>query len=247
MHSQDQLNDEIFDSCEISNYSEQSHNYVSDIYYSATFIRQEINKMKPYLPWPPSPEDINEKNVQVPNALYNLLAWIFSGDNSKEPISEKRMQVSETVHKLVLSIAQDIVYVTSHGNIKSPKHVALPMTVKSKTGSSEIVTLLNQFGHGISYSVLREAETAMAERQTQRQEAGSLLPSNAQRNVFATFGFDNNDLLEETLSGKGTPHATNGILVQRRSLGCSNLEPVMKSRVKKILKRDLLSQSVFRL
>ena len=143
---------------------------------------------------------------------------------AKEPISEKRIQVSETVHKLVLSIAQDIVYVTSHGNIKSPKHVALPITVKSKTGSSEIVTLLNQFGHGISYSVLREAETAMAERQTQRQEAGSLLPSNAQRNVFATFGFDNSDLLEETLSGKGTTHATNGILVQRRSLGCSNLE-----------------------
>ena len=167
MHSQDQLNDEILDSCEISNYSEQSHNYVSDIYYSATFIRQEINKMKPYLPWPPSPEDIDEKNVQVPNALYNLLAWIFSGDNSKEPISEKCIQVSETVHKLVLSIAQDIVYVTSHGNIKNPKHVALPMTVQSKTGSSEIVTLLNQFGHGISYSVLREGETAMAERQTQ--------------------------------------------------------------------------------
>ena len=97
---------------------------------------------------------------------------IFSGDNSKEPISEKRIQVSETVHKLVLSIAQDTVYVTPRGNIKSPKHVALPMTVKSKSGSSEIVTLLNQFGHGISYSVLREAETAMAERQTQRQEAG---------------------------------------------------------------------------
>ena len=100
------------------------------------------------------------------------------------------------------------------------------MTVKSKTGSSEIVTLLNQFGHGISYSVLREAETAMTERQAQRQEAGSLLPSNAQPNVFATFGFDNNDLLEETLSRKGTTHATNGISVQRRSLGCSNLEPV---------------------
>ena len=61
MHSQDQVNDEIFDSCEISNYSKQSHNYVSDIYYSATFIRQEINKIKPYLLWLLSPEDINEK------------------------------------------------------------------------------------------------------------------------------------------------------------------------------------------
>ena len=67
--------------------------------------------MKNYLPWPPSPEDIDEKNVQVPNALYNLLAWIFSGNNSKEPISEKRIQVSETVHKLVLSTAQDILCV----------------------------------------------------------------------------------------------------------------------------------------
>ena len=55
--------------------------------------------------------------------------------------------------------------------------------------------------------------------------------------MFATFDFDNNDLLEETLSGKGTTHATNGILVQRRSLGCSNLEPANEIQGKKNSKK----------
>ena len=33
---------------------------------------------------------------------------------------------------------------------------------------------------------------------------------------FATFCWDNNDIIEETLSGQGTTHCTNGIVVQRQ-------------------------------
>ena len=40
-------------------------------------------------------------------------------------------------HQLVLSLAQDIVSVVSHGRVKTPKHVALPMTIKHMTGSGQ--------------------------------------------------------------------------------------------------------------
>ena len=44
------------------------------------------------------------------------------------------------------------------------------MTVKSLTGNAELVTLLNRFGHGLSYSQIEELETAIAEQQITRDE-----------------------------------------------------------------------------
>ena len=46
-------------------------------------------------------------------------------------------------------IAQDIVHSATHG--KTPKHVALGMSVRHITGSKEVITLLNRMGHCSSY------------------------------------------------------------------------------------------------
>ena len=64
------------------------------------------------------------------------------------------------------------------------------MTIKSITGSSEVVTLLNRFGHGASYSKLEEIETAMAETQVSKHENEDLIPSNCQKNIFSTFAYE---------------------------------------------------------
>ena len=53
----------------------------------------------------------------------------------------------------------------SSGRIKTPKHIALPMTIKNKTRCAEIVALLNLLCHGISYTHIEQLETAMAKRQ----------------------------------------------------------------------------------
>ena len=101
--------------------------------------------------------------------------------------------------------------------MKTPKHIALPLTLKHITGSTQAVTLLNRFGHGMSESQLLECETAMAERQIQQQNAGvAIVPSNIRSSGFVTFCWDNNDINEETPSGSGTTHCTNGIVVQRQ-------------------------------
>ena len=95
-----------------------------------------------------------------------------------------------------------------------PKHVALPMAVRHLTGSAQVITLLNQFRHGLSTSQMQELETALAEEQLRRQEAGDLLPSNIDtRGTTVSFCWDNNDICEETLSGLGTTHCTNGIAI----------------------------------
>ena len=53
------------------------------------------------------------------------------------------------VHMKVQSIAQDLLYCVSNGRVATPKHFALPLDVKSLTGSSQVVAMLNKLGHGI--------------------------------------------------------------------------------------------------
>ena len=66
-----------------------------------------------------------------------------------------------------------------------------------------------------------EIETALAESHMEAQEHGVIIPKVICANVFSTFCWDNIDLLEETLSGRGTTHCTNGIVVQRQVAGCA--------------------------
>ncbi|KAL5019691.1 hypothetical protein ScPMuIL_002583 [Solemya velum] len=54
-------------------------------------------------------------------------------------------------------------------------------------------------------------QIALATKQLQRK---SDVPLGFRRNVFTTLVWDNNDFGEETLSGKGTTHNTNGIIIQ---------------------------------
>jgi len=133
--------------------------------------------------------------------------------------------VSLTVNRQVLSVGQDILYTASSGQSKTPKHIRLATAVKSMTGSSQLVTLLNRFGHAISYTKLEEMETAIAERQIFQQQSGTFQP-----NIFTVWCWDNNGILEETLSGADTIHCTNGIIIQRQPDTCLNKPEVNRCR-----------------
>ena len=69
---------------------------------------------------------------------------------------------------------------------------------------------------------LAEIEAGMAQQVLFAAEHGGeadisqFVPSNISPLSFATFCWDNNDVIAETLSGQGTTHCTNGIVVQRQ-------------------------------
>jgi len=67
----------------------------------------------------------------------------------------------------------------------------------------------------MSYSKLEEMDTALC-LQKQRKEAdqGAVLPSSSHPCIPTSLAFDNIDRLEETLSGGGTSHRVNGIIIQ---------------------------------
>ena len=73
-----------------------------------------------------------------------------------------------------------------------------------------MVTLLNRFGHAFSASQVQEVETGMAQQLLDKHSTGIdsdvFVPSNIRPESFVQFCWDNNDILEETLTGTGTTH-----------------------------------------
>ena len=199
------------------------------VYHAAKTVRAALLSQEPYMPWPPHANNIKEENIIVPNVVYNLLAWILSEGSAPAEESKEKLDVEEHCRRLVFSVAQGLLYNVSNGRQKTPKHVALPFAVKNLTGSKEVITLLNRYGHGISYDQVLEIETRLAESYLETQEHGVILPKVVSPNVFSTFCWDNIDLLEETLSGRGTTHCTNGIVVQRQVAGC-DLPPAVPEK-----------------
>ena len=114
------------------------------------------------------------------------------------------------------------------------KHLLLGMSVRHLTGSAELITVLNRFGHCASYSVLLELETALCSSIEQRQSAipPSIVPD---QNSFIHLCRDNFDLTEETPSGAGTTHTEHGIVIQEMftsadSDACSDQQSLPKDK-----------------
>ena len=131
-----------------------------NLFHAAQMIRSSILDLENAMSWPPKQADYIDCNI--PNSLYNLLVWIIDGSNDEEFSTEQRVKTSSNTDRKVNSFCQDIIYATTKGRVKTPKHVMLSSTIKSLTGSSELVAIVNRFGHGISYSQVEELETAIA-------------------------------------------------------------------------------------
>lgn len=161
--------------------------------------------------WPPRAADLGTDVCEkiVPVAMYNVLAWITGASN--EPQLDSFVDVSESNHRRILSIVQDIIYLQSDGRKATPKHYCLGMAVRHLTGSTRIIQMLNRFGHCASRVTIASLETSLAELQASR---GRITPDEISNNTFVTVVADNIDFEESTLTGEGTTHHTNSIIIQ---------------------------------
>ena len=110
--------------------------------------------------------------------------------------------------------------------MKNPKHILLPYAVKSLTNNIDLIQILNQCGHGVSYSQLEELNTALyLQKLDVTPESMVPLSDNIKLHISTTLAWDHIDSLEQTLSGEGTSHRVNGIAIQARHFG-PHLPPV---------------------
>ena len=120
--------------------------------------------------------------------------------------------VSDRVRRVGASLAVDICVAATNEKWIMPKHLLLSMALRHLTGSAQVLTIINRFGHCQSYTKVLEIETAIG---TLIQTRDSLLPSNISRsgNIFAQLCWDNFDVTEPMRSGLGTTHSTHGIMI----------------------------------
>ncbi|XP_065185837.1 uncharacterized protein LOC135816571 [Sycon ciliatum] len=189
-----------------------------DLFHVAMKLRRDIEHACKHLPSVPEISQCTptKSMTWIPDSVFNFLMWTIVGPqacNAGESSLGDRMDAADDrARSKVMAIAQDIVFAVSHGRVVPPKQLALSMATRHLTRSARLVSMLNRFGHGVSDSKLHEIETGIAER-TLAEDIP--LPSNIKAgNGTVFFCWDNNDLVEETLTGMGTTHCTNGIVIQ---------------------------------
>lgn len=131
--------------------------------------------------------------------------------------------VSDLYTKL-LSVAQDIVYITSKGKKITPKHLGLGLAIHQKIRSKKLVSLFNKAGHCISYKQVLQVDNTLAELtlSTLDRDTGAVVPPNIMpiqttepNNPLLQITADNIDILTKTLDGKNSFHATQMVVFQR--------------------------------
>ena len=179
--------------------------------YTAGLILKRLLNESPGMkcPWPPTSEDLNvsEAKSVVPVELFNVISWIVGA--TEEPTLDSYVDIPEDVNLKVLSVCQDIVYLASKGRKQTPKSLCLGLTVRHLTGSSNVLSLLNRLGHYASWNTVVSLDTSLA--QLQLLEGRDKIPKGFSKKAPTILVWDNIDFGEETLSGLGTTHHTNGI------------------------------------
>ena len=162
-----------------------------------------------------------EKSKAMPWPL--SAAWLLSGERRPSEIlltflisaitGKSVKHASGRSQRYALFFAKDLCYAVTNGDWAMPKHLTLHMAVRHLTGSAEVITILNRYGHGQSYSRTLELETAMDNSFT---SSHSVLPRNISRdnNAVLHLCYNNFDLDKEIPSGSGTTHSTHGIVIQ---------------------------------
>lgn len=205
--------------------------------YKAALIVNNLLKSSPILDcnWPPTAEDLNMVNTEklIPTLLFNFLAWCFG--ESDEIETDVFVTTSEKMKRKIFSIIQDMIHILSAGRKQTPKHLSLAMAVRHITGSARLINILNGLGHCISHSAVLEYDTQLAEMQL---NSANSLPVGIVPNKFSTIVWDNIDFREETLTGHGTTHSTNGILIQQK-VPTDLADNVYIKSIKKSKKRKL--------
>ena len=143
--------------------------------------------------------------------LYNFLAWSIGF--TCDPTTDKKVEISSKEEAKVVSIAEDLIYAESKGKKQTHKSLALGMAVRQMTGLVRLLKILHSLGHIASTDTVSRHNIALAIISSEGDGKDIKIPRNISQNIFATIVWDNNDFSEETLSGKGTTHVANRVLI----------------------------------
>ena len=152
----------------------------------ATRISHNI-KLRPDVPWPPTPNQIIESKDEINLDLYNFLAILVSSKSSFDKgVAVKIVKICEDIESLIPSRKPSL------------SQVLLSLTLHRATGSSNVVKDIHHYGHGISYDETIFIQDKWAEW---CEKQSSLIPSNIVSRKLVTHVVDNIDWENKSLTG----------------------------------------------
>ena len=167
----------------------------------------------------------------IPPGIFNFFAWALGF--SDDPEESKYVTLEDSRSLKLFSLCQDLLYIFSNGRTQTPKSLALAMAVRQISGCSNLLTLLNGFGHCVSPSSTMAYDTALAQLSL---NTSNVIPKGfvAERHVNVVY--DNIDFGEEA---KKQTHVTNGIIIQHvssQNVEDNNTETVVIKKTQRSLK-----------
>ena len=96
----------------------------------------------------------------IPLDLFNYLGWLLS-DKDLTFQTDGKLNVSDSLHRTIISLAQDIMFNASY--IATPKHVGLGLHLIKEFRSKALLTVMNRFGNSISYQCAQRYLTTIAD------------------------------------------------------------------------------------
>ncbi len=163
--------------------------------------------MKDEMQWTPSYEYLTFEKIRVGSHLDAFLEHLLKSSYERD--------LSTRAFRLKYSFAQDMICAVLNGKVKTPKSILFPYCIKTLANNTELINIASKLGHGISYSMIEELDTENAYLCIdEHSQDGVRISKNTREGEHTMVIFDNIDRREETLSGAGTTHKTNGVITQ---------------------------------
>ena len=158
--------------CELDSLNTTQNDDERAVINVAKKINAEIKSLVSPMSWPPKEQDLHPEKtlLYIPHLLDIFCMVTISGK-----VNENDSNRSERAMRLKNSIAQDFVYAASNGTIKTSKSILFPTVVKALCNNTEVIRIINQYGHGISYSMIEEIETEHALKVINKQKESRVI------------------------------------------------------------------------
>jgi len=126
------------------------------LHKAAVILHRQIQAAwltSPHLLWPPKACDLLNSAPTPPSELCDFLHQTITGRQGSN--------ASDRVRRVGVSLAADVCVAATNGKWIMPKHLLLSMALRHLTGSAQLLTIINRFGHCQSYTKVLEIETAI--------------------------------------------------------------------------------------
>ena len=189
---------------------------------------------------------IDEKHIEqiIPDSLHIFLGVLLGGTAILE--CEEDSDTYDKQRLKMFNLAQDIIYTVSNYKKLTPKHVGLGLTVHHATRSEALIDLLHAAGNTIGIDTIHRIDTSIASSILNKYEDNGYIyiPNEIysyEKGGLIICSADNIDVLEETLDGKNTFHATQMVIWQRKPAMFTKEEDVNSGKIgrPKALKAEL--------